>query len=85
MTVAGNGLNVCFGQHTGYGGYGNWIRGSRQILVSQEQLKDLAVDTWIRTEAGTVVGSVSLNSTYGTDLYPVTPNNMTHCPTCNYS
>ncbi|KAJ0119667.1 calcineurin-like phosphoesterase [Diaporthe amygdali] len=54
MTVAGNGLNLCFGQHSGYGGYGNWIRGSRQILVSREQLKDLAVETWIRTEAGTV-------------------------------
>lgn len=54
-------------------------------MVSREQLKDLVVDTWIRTEAGTVVGSVSLNSTYGTDVYPVTPNNMTYCPTCNYS
>ncbi|KAH8776748.1 Metallo-dependent phosphatase-like protein [Diaporthe sp. PMI_573] len=85
MTVAGNGLNLCFGQHSGYGGYGNWIRGSRQVLVSQEQLQHLAVDTWIRTEAGTAVGSVSLNSTYGTDVYPVTPNDKTYCPTCDYS
>lgn len=85
MTVAGNGLNLCFGQHSGYGGYGNWIRGSRQVLVSREQLRNLAVDTWVRTEAGTVVGSVSLNSTYGTDLYPVTPNEKTYCPTCDYS
>ncbi|KAL1306292.1 hypothetical protein AAFC00_004377 [Neodothiora populina] len=30
--VTGNGrLNLCFGQHSGYGGYGSWIRGSRQI------------------------------------------------------
>ncbi|KAK7708078.1 hypothetical protein SLS64_006900 [Diaporthe eres] len=85
MNVTGNGLNLCFGQHTGYGGYGNWIRGSRQIMVSREQLKDLFVDTWIRTEAGTVVGSVSLNSTYGTDLYPVTPDDKSYCPTCVYS
>ncbi|KAL1881292.1 hypothetical protein Daus18300_001145 [Diaporthe australafricana] len=85
MTVAGKGLNLCFGQHSGYGGYGNWIRGSRQILVSREQLKDLAVDTWIRTEAGTVVGSVSLNATYGTDLYPATPDDETYCPACEYS
>lgn len=85
MTVAGNGLNLCFGQHSGYGGYGNWIRGSRQVLVSQEQLKTLAVDTWIRTEAGGVVGAVSLNSTYGVDSYQVTPNDKTYCPTCDYS
>lgn len=85
MTVAGNDLNLCFGQHSGYGGYGNWIRGSRQVLVSQEQLKNLAVDTWIRTEAGSVVGAVSLNSTYGADSYPVTPNDKTYCPTCDYS
>ncbi|POS80225.1 hypothetical protein DHEL01_v201384 [Diaporthe helianthi] len=44
MTVAGNGLNLCFGQHSGYGGYGNWIRGARQVLVSQEQLKNLTVE-----------------------------------------
>ena len=32
MDVVGNGINLCFGQHSGYGGYGNWIRGSRQVL-----------------------------------------------------
>lgn len=85
MSIAGNGLNLCFGQHTGYGGYGSWIRGSRQVLVSQEQLKNLAVDTWIRTEEGGIVGSVSLNATYGQDMYPETPDNLTYCPTCNYT
>ncbi|KAK7911177.1 hypothetical protein PG985_013658 [Apiospora marii] len=86
MTVAGHGLNVCFGQHTGYGGYGSWERGSRQILVTQAQLrKEKAVDTWIRLESGNVVGQVSLNSTYGQDKYPETPNTKTSCPTCNYT
>lgn len=85
MTVAGNGLNVCFGQHSGYGGYGTWTRGARQVLVTQSKLKDLEVDTWIRLETGEAVGSVSLNATYGEDWYPATPNTHTSCPTCNYT
>ncbi|KAL8341794.1 hypothetical protein RB601_005357 [Gaeumannomyces tritici] len=85
MTVEGNGLNLCFGQHTGYGGYGNWVRGGRQVLVTREMLRAREVDTWIRLETGNVVGSVSLNATYGKDAYPATPNRMTHCPTCDYS
>lgn len=85
MTVAGNGLNLCFGQHSGYGGYGTWTRGARQVLVSQSRLRDLEVDTWIRLETGDVVGSVSLNATYGEDWYPATPNTHTSCPTCNYT
>ncbi|RDW87073.1 metallophosphoesterase family protein [Aspergillus mulundensis] len=74
----GNGLNLCFGQHSGYGGYGSWIRGSRQLLLSEEALGRGELDTWIRLESGDVVGSVSLNGTYGEDLYPATPNDMTH-------
>lgn len=85
MTVAGNGVNMCFGQHSGYGGYGNWIRGARQILVTESKLKDYEVDTWIRLESGDTVGTVSLNSTYNNDSYPETPNDMTYCPTCNYT
>lgn len=84
MDFSGNGLHLCFGQHTGYGGYGNWIRGSRQILVSQEQLADLSVETWVRTENANVFGAVNLNSTYGADSYPVTPDDKTYCPTCVY-
>ncbi|PVI05807.1 Metallo-dependent phosphatase [Periconia macrospinosa] len=85
MTVAGNGINLCFGQHTGYGGYGNWERGSRQIKVSMEQLRDFEVESWIRLESGHVVGSVGLNATYGRDWYPATNNTKTNCPTCNYT
>ncbi|KXJ93446.1 Metallo-dependent phosphatase-like protein [Microdochium bolleyi] len=82
MTVAGNGVNLCFGQHTGYGGYGGWERGARQILVTREKLERLEVDSWIRLESGNVVGSVSLNATYGEDRYPATENTKTKCPEC---
>ncbi|KAJ6006815.1 hypothetical protein N7451_004759 [Penicillium sp. IBT 35674x] len=85
MTVKGNGVNLCFGQHSGYGGYGSWIRGSRQILVSEEKLKKSVIDSWIRLESGDVSGAVSLNSTYGEDTYPATVDLDSSCPTCNYT
>uniref|UniRef100_A0A8H7K835 Calcineurin-like phosphoesterase domain-containing protein n=1 Tax=Bionectria ochroleuca TaxID=29856 RepID=A0A8H7K835_BIOOC len=78
MTIKGSGVNLCFGQHTGYGGAGDWIRGARQILITQSKLKNLELDTWIRLESGGVVGSVSLNSTYNKDFYPATPNQKTY-------
>ncbi|KAL4879845.1 Metallo-dependent phosphatase-like protein [Aspergillus karnatakaensis] len=74
MDFSGEGLNICFGQHSGYGGYGTWVRGSRQLLISEEALGRGELDTWIRLETGATVGSVSLNSTYGEDVYPATPN-----------
>lgn len=93
MNVAGNGVNLCFGQHSGYGGYGNWIRGGRQVLVSEAALRAASegggyggdLDTWIRLESGDVVGEVRLNATYGQDWYPATPNDKTYCPTCDYT
>jgi hypothetical protein len=78
MSIKGNGVNLCFGQHSGYGGYGNWIRGARQVLVSEETLKRGELDTWIRLEDGGVVGAVELNATYGEDSYPATPNDKTY-------
>lgn len=78
MTFSGEGVNLCFGQHTGYGGHGDWIRGARQILVNQTKLQDGELDTWIRLEDGDVVGSVSLNATYNKDQYPTTPNDKTY-------
>lgn len=83
MDVGGGGVNLCFGQHSGYGGYGNWIRGARQVVVSLEDLADLAIGTYIRLESGASVGAVMLNSTYGQDRYPATPNDRTECPTCS--
>lgn len=90
MNLTGNGMDLCFGQHSGwvcgdsahlpqpfvdshakkktyrYGGYGSWIRGSRQILLTEG--RD-AIETWVRLEDGSISGSVVLNSTYGRDSY----------------
>ncbi|EPS43678.1 hypothetical protein H072_2389 [Dactylellina haptotyla CBS 200.50] len=67
-TLAGNGVNMCYGRHTGYGGYGTLDRGGRQILLKKDSLKD-QVMTWIRLENGLITGNVTLNSTYGKDQY----------------
>lgn len=77
IAASGSGINLCFGQHTGYGGYGSWIRGSRQVLLTEAMLENLEAETWIRVEDRSVVGHVSLNSTYGQDSYPATPNKHT--------
>ena len=68
MTVAGNGTFACFGRHTGYGGYGTWTRGSRQILLHENTLHE-EIATWVRLEDRTISGAVMLNQTYGSDTY----------------
>ncbi|OAA71468.1 Metallophosphoesterase [Cordyceps fumosorosea ARSEF 2679] len=78
IEAKGRGVNLCYGQHTGYGGYGDWIRGSRELIVSLDKLKDLVIDSHIRTERGEVIGKVSLNATYGQDMYPASPNDKTY-------
>ncbi len=67
--LRGNGVVLCFGRHSGYGGYGSWTRGSRQILLDQKTLSS-QVETWVRLEDGSASGRVMLNETYGTDDYP---------------
>jgi len=64
------GLFHCFGRHTGYGGYGSWVRGSRQILLREKTLSEEVV-TWVRLEDTSISGNVVLNATYGEDEYPV--------------
>lgn len=64
---SGNGLNMCFNRHSGYGGYTDWTRGARQISVSEDMLAENVVETWIRLENGKASGQVTLNSTLGTD------------------
>lgn len=70
MSLTGNGLSLCFGRHSGYGGYGQWTRGSRQIRLTRSALARREVETWIRLEDETVSGWVTLNRTYGVDQYP---------------
>ncbi|RAL10173.1 metallophosphoesterase family protein [Aspergillus homomorphus CBS 101889] len=70
MNLTGNGLNMCFGRHTGYGGYGSWTRGSRQVLLDETTLGVPQISTWIRLEDGSVSGHITLNATYGENWYP---------------
>ncbi|KAL3468753.1 Metallo-dependent phosphatase-like protein [Aspergillus californicus] len=69
------GINVCYGRHTGYGGYGNKARGGRQILLNQNTLGKEVV-TWIRLEDGLVPEKVTLNGTYGQDEYHPMPHRV---------
>jgi hypothetical protein len=78
MTVEGKGVNLCFGQHTGYAGNGDWIRGARQVSLSKSMLKNLELETWIRLEDERTMGTVTLNATYNEDRYPATPNDKTY-------
>ncbi|CAG8013118.1 unnamed protein product [Penicillium nalgiovense] len=66
--MTGNGVSMCYGRHTGYGGYGEWARGGRQILLD-ERLRGDDIRTWIRMEDGSISGDVHLNATYGQDQY----------------
>jgi hypothetical protein len=66
----GNGVSFCFNRHSGHGGYTNWKRGARQIMVEKDKLWKNEVETWIRLEDGGVSSRVTLNATYGTDKYP---------------
>lgn len=63
---------LCFGKHTGYGGYGNWHRGARMVRLSfpDDGPAGMEVETWVRLEDGRVVTRVNLNETYGRDIYP---------------
>ncbi|EMD59624.1 hypothetical protein COCSADRAFT_101145 [Bipolaris sorokiniana ND90Pr] len=76
----GNGLNICFNRHSGYGGYSYWTRGARQIIVDEDMLGNNIVDTWIRLENGKVSGRVTLNNTFGTDQYSVADISKTSAP-----
>ncbi|KAF9244760.1 hypothetical protein DTO013E5_8872 [Penicillium roqueforti] len=71
--LTGNGINMCYGRHTGYGGYGNLARGGRQILLHEDNLAN-DTETWIRLEDGSAQAHVTLNTTYGQDTYPAVTN-----------
>ncbi|OQD68145.1 hypothetical protein PENPOL_c003G02463 [Penicillium polonicum] len=66
--LTGNGINMCYGRHTGYGGYGDLLRGGRQILLHEGNLAN-DTETWIRLEDGSAQARVTLNATYGQDPY----------------
>jgi hypothetical protein len=68
--LTSNNLHLCFGRHTGYGGYSDWMRGGRHIVIDKDTLGQNVLETWVRLEDGTVSGRVTLNETYSTDTYP---------------
>lgn len=41
----GHGLNLCFNRHTGYGGYSDWARGGRQIILEEARLGEKTLET----------------------------------------
>ena len=45
---------LCYGRHTGYGGYGTWDKGARVIELSfkNENSAEFNIKTWIRMENG---------------------------------
>ena len=51
-TKAAAGLSLCFGRHTGYGGYGTWDRGARVVSISVNATAPggVGVRTWVRME-----------------------------------
>ncbi|ESQ49057.1 hypothetical protein EUTSA_v10020902mg [Eutrema salsugineum] len=50
-------LWLCFARHTGYGGYGNWARGSRILEITETPFR---IKSWIRMEDGSVHSEVGL-------------------------
>ncbi|KAJ4424288.1 hypothetical protein N0V82_000988 [Gnomoniopsis sp. IMI 355080] len=69
---------LCFSRHTGYGGYGTWDRGARIVQLSLQYMEDagasnglgkMHVGTWVRMENREVITRVTLNETYGSDIY----------------
>ncbi|KAK8488941.1 hypothetical protein V6N13_060939 [Hibiscus sabdariffa] len=51
-------LWLCFARHTGYGGYGNWARGSRILQINDDPF---SISSWIRMEDGSVHSEVILS------------------------
>lgn len=64
-------LHLCFGRHSGYGGYGGWDRGSRvyELTLQPQGLKEewgsgsesmehMQWKSWVRMESGDIVDQV---------------------------
>ena len=48
---------LCFGRHSGYGGYGKWERGARvyELKLNQAQM---SWESWVRLESGDIIDNV---------------------------
>ena len=48
-------LSICFGKHSGYGGYGTWDKGVRMFeLTANVKQSYITYKSWVRMENGTV-------------------------------
>ena len=49
-------MQVCFGAHSGYGGYGDWERGARvyELSIEDPSTYEMDWDSWVRLESGDV-------------------------------
>jgi hypothetical protein len=54
-------MHVCYGRHSGYGGYGALERGARlyQLTIHEEDPHALQWKSWVRLESGRIVDEVS--------------------------
>jgi len=50
------GVWLCYGRHSGYGGYGSWRRGARVVQFSADGLR-----TWVRMQDGEIADEGLLN------------------------
>ncbi|MED6158348.1 hypothetical protein PIB30_031978 [Stylosanthes scabra] len=51
-------LWLCYARHTGYGGYGDWLRGARILEITE---KPFSLKSWIRMEDGQMHSEVVLS------------------------
>lgn len=57
---SGTGPILCFGRHSGYGGYGKWDRGAR-VLGLQLRSGEVIARSWVRMEHGDVIHEVNIS------------------------
>jgi len=55
---ADGGPVLCFGRHSGYGGYGSWARGGRVLSIAPG-----GAQSYVRMESGEILHNVTLAST----------------------
>ncbi|GAM20786.1 hypothetical protein SAMD00019534_039610 [Acytostelium subglobosum LB1] len=46
------GIDMCFGRHSGYGGYGTWERGARILEINRIKGQPVTHKTWLTMETG---------------------------------
>ncbi|KAL3934382.1 MAG: hypothetical protein SGBAC_009890 [Bacillariaceae sp.] len=58
-------FHLCFGRHSGYGGYGKWERGARvyqlkkrNLQKGEQQSSTIEWKSWVRLESGEVIDQV---------------------------